>query len=218
MKRKATILLTMAMIAPLFTGFRARAATPEQTFWTWFQKNDAALFDFERDQEKTFDRLATEMHRINPDLTFEFGPKKDGKRDFVISADGIKSAFPAVEALCAAAPTMPHWKVIKFRPRRNPMDIEYKGVSVKVSTVRVHMQVNGGLVDLTVYIPGYSPDSKAFVAINYLLLDQALGEYDVETYVGEIRIQASPHPGEKTVSLDELPAALDSFVKGRRLQ
>lgn len=218
MKKKVTIPLIMVMFASLFSGFRARAATPEQAFWAWFQNNDAALFDFEKDQEKIFDRLNREMNKVNPTLTFEFGPKQNGRRDFVISADGIKAAFPAVEALYAAAPTLPHWKIIKFRPRRKPMDIEYQGVSVKASTVRVHLEVNGGMAGLTVYIPGYSPDNKAFLAINYLLLDQALGEYDVETYVGEIRVEASPYPGEETLSLEELPAALDSSVKRSRVQ
>lgn len=206
------------LAAFLFPGLRAKASTPEQAFWIWFQNNDAALFDFETDQEKVFDRLAREMHKVNPDLTFEFGPKKNGQREFVISADGIKAAFPAVEALCSAAPPLPHWKVIKFRPRREPADISYKGVDVKASSVKVHMELNGGVADLTAFIPGYSSAEKnSYGVINFLLLDQALGEFDVETYVGGISVESSPHPGEKTYSLAELPAAFDSLVKAKHL-
>ncbi len=219
-KIKATVPVAMTMLAAFFLGiFRADAATPEQGFWTWFQKNDAALFDFEHDQGRVFDRLAKEMHKINPNLTFEFGPKKDGQREFVISADGIKTAFPAVEALYATAPPLPHWKVIRFRPRREPADISYNNVSVKASSVRVHMEINGRIADLTVFIPGYTAENRdSYTAINYLLLDQALGEFDVETYVGQIRVESSPGIGQKTYSLAELPAAFDSLIKARHLQ
>jgi len=217
---KSTIPLAMTMLAAfLFPSLRAKASSPEQAFWNWFQNNDAELFNFETDQERVFDRLAREMHKVNPSLTFEFGPKQNGQREFVISADGIKAAFPAVEALYSAAPSLPHWKVVKFRPRREPFDISYKGANVKASSVKVHMELNGRVADLTVFIPGYtSAESGSYGAINYLLLDQALGEFDVETYVGEIRIESSPHPDEKTYSLAELPAAFDSLVKARHLQ
>ena len=45
--------------------------TPEQRFWHWFSKHEAKLFDFERDQEKIFNRVSTEMQKVHPDLTFE---------------------------------------------------------------------------------------------------------------------------------------------------
>jgi hypothetical protein len=96
-----TALMAIVILA-LLTG-RANAS-PESDFWRWFQKNENALFDFERDQERTFDRLAAEMQKVDPSLTFEFGPKDDGRREFVISADGIVEAFPKVESLYAAAP------------------------------------------------------------------------------------------------------------------
>lgn len=64
------------------------------------------LFHFETDQEKTFDKLSAELKKANPDLTFEFGPVENGKREFVISAAGIKTAFPYVESLFNSAPKL----------------------------------------------------------------------------------------------------------------
>ena len=66
----------------------------EALFWRWFQANETRLFDFEKDQDRVFNELQMQLHRIQPSLTFEFGPKEEGKREFVISADGIKDAFP----------------------------------------------------------------------------------------------------------------------------
>src|SRR6187399_703219 len=90
----------------------------EEKFWKWFQANEARLFDFERDQDRVFAELGPAMKKVHSNLTFEFGPKKDGQREFVISADGIKDAFPAVIALADKAPELPRWNIIKFRQRR----------------------------------------------------------------------------------------------------
>ena len=107
----------------MFSLFQA-LATPEQAFWSWFEKNEKRLFTFETDRDRVFNELAGKLKQVHESVTFEFGPVEDGKREFVISADGIKDAFPAVEKLYALAPKLPRWKFIKFRPRRAAMDIE----------------------------------------------------------------------------------------------
>src|SRR5260370_5887295 len=73
----------------------AKIMTSQQEFWKWFSEHEGELFDFEADQERTFDRLASQLKKIDSNLTFEFGPKRDAKREFVISAGGIKRAFSA---------------------------------------------------------------------------------------------------------------------------
>jgi len=101
-------------------------SSPEETFWIWFQNNQDDLYNFERDREAVFDRLSEAMIRVHPDLTFEFGPiLEDGRREFIISAAGIKEAFSSVEQLHTAAPELEKWIVLKFRQRRFPIhDIE----------------------------------------------------------------------------------------------
>src|SRR2546430_2554116 len=82
----------------------------EALFWRWFQKNDDRLFAFEKDRDKIFGELTTAINKVQRNLTFEFGPvRQDGRREFVISAGGIKTAFPAVDALHAAAPKLKRW-------------------------------------------------------------------------------------------------------------
>ncbi len=191
-------------------------ASPEADFWKWFQKNETSLFDFERDQERIFDQLSVEMHKVYPSLTFEFGPKQNGQREFVISADGNRAAFPKVDSLASSAPALARWKVIKFRTRREPLDVQFNGVLVKASSVSVDIRPEGEKVALTVFIPGYLASSRqTFEGIAFLLLDQALGEFDVETRVGGIDVQAPLADDSNAISLDHLPKAFDACVSKR---
>ena len=154
------------------------------------------------------------MKRINSSLTFEFGPITDGKREFVISADGIKTAFPAVEQLYATAPKLDQWIWIKFRPRRLPMDIEYDGVNVKAADVFCTVEPDGDKAGLTLYIRGYQPEQKkTYAGIVFLMLDQALGEYDVETKVGCIQTKDFSEKSELVKKpLKDVAKIFDDFI------
>jgi hypothetical protein len=102
-------------------------------FWKWFEINQDKFFDFAKpDQkvEKDFDLLSGALGKVNGDLTFEFGPKAE-IREFVISAGGLKKSFPDVVLLAKAAPILPKWKVIQFRPRRSTLNIiDFQGVKL----------------------------------------------------------------------------------------
>jgi hypothetical protein len=37
----------------------------ERAFWDWFQANDERLYNFERDQEHTFDLLQSELRKVD---------------------------------------------------------------------------------------------------------------------------------------------------------
>jgi hypothetical protein len=213
---KTPLLRLLSFIAPFAAASAGAQSTPEEGFWNWFQQNESALFNFENDQDRTFDRLGAEMHRIDPNLTFEFGPKEHGVREFVISADGIRSAFPTVEKLYSAAPRLPRWTFIKFRPRRPPSDIKYNNVIVQAKAVVADVRLAREKADIDVFVPGYADDPKrTYTAIAYLLLDQALGEYDVETRVGQIAVKPIGQAPVGARSLGELPAMFDELFHRR---
>jgi hypothetical protein len=184
---KQILLFAMALISlPLFGR-----DSKEAQFWKWFQKNEDTVFHFEKDRERVFDQLGTALQAVNPDLTFEFGPvTSDGKREFVISAGGIKSAFPAVEAVAQSAPPLPRWIIVKYRQRRNPINnLEYGGKKVRSAEVKylLFRDDKPGKVGVMVFIPGYTEAERpTYGQIGYLFLDEALGEYDVEMRVGAI--------------------------------
>ena len=212
MSRKSILSLPLSFLAALGLYGGSKQDTPEQPFWVWFQNNQNGLFDFEKGREKVFGMLSAQLHKVNPNLTFEFGPIEEGRREFTICADGIKDAFPAVEALYAAAPQLPRWKILKFRQRRVPSDISYGGVFVKAATITVEIRLVGHKADLVLFIPGYTESSRnAYLSIAFLMLDRALGEYDVETRVGNIQVKSNSPTSGQTHSLQELPKAIDAM-------
>lgn len=205
-----TILLIIAFV--MFGLFKTKAASEEQ-FWKWFQSNEVMLFSFEKNQDEVFGKLSDQMRKLHKSLTFEFGPVSDGKREFVISADGIKEAFPIVERLHATAPKLNRWVFIKFRPRRVPFDLEFKGVKVSASDVFCTIESDRGKIGITVFLKGYKTEHQSvYPGITFLMLDQALGEFDVETKVGFIETKSFEEPSAlEKKPLADLPKAFDAF-------
>ena len=189
----------------------------QEQFWDWFIQHEEELFEFdtgrEGERERIFDQVATELQRCDSDLTFEFGPKQ-GRREFVISAGGIKNAFPAVVSLVNAAPAIKRWRVTAFRPRRTPADVvEFRSKRVYPKDVQFSLLDNGKIAGIYLFIPGYREDDADLKQIGYLLLDQVIGEYDVETRMGPIKM-FPPHAqteGER-YPLADLPARFDMLV------
>jgi hypothetical protein len=204
-----------AMLGSLLLGQSNR--TPEQEFWRWFEQNESLLFNFETNREKVFDGLAKAMRQVHPDLTFEFGPVENSKREFVISADGIKDGFPKVISLFEAAPKLARWSFIKFRPRRIPMDIAFGGISIRAKEVFFTLDRDENKVGITLFMPGHTDEShEKYLPIAYLLLDQAIGEFDVETKVGFIEIKSVSDSPKSKRPLSELPKAFDALHSSPR--
>jgi len=177
------------IIMTIFSFSNVFGASPEQKFWKWFESHEGMLFDFERDRENIFDELSVEMNKVNPDLTFEFGPVNgNGKREFVISAGGIKKSFPSVELLFSTSPNLDRWEFIKYRPRRSPLnDLDYGGKSIASKDVDFKMFKDGEKVGIVLFLDGYNEkEHDTYGNLGYLFLDEALGEYDMETKVGFI--------------------------------
>jgi len=171
----------------------------EQRFWRWFLENSSRLFAFESDQEKVVGELRKALGRVHSGLTFEFGPVNDGQREFIVSADGIKDRFPAVLRLVKAAPAMPEWIVIPFRPPKNLAAFQ-AGAMFKFGEHRLgHDDIwfaaepDGQRIGLAICIRGLTEDNRqALGGAAFILLDSALGEYAVEMQVGFIDLQPLP--------------------------
>lgn len=186
-----------------------------QTFWKWFVDNEDELFNFERDQDVVFDALSDALHLVSEQLTFEFGPKEDGRREFVISADGNRDAFPFVLGLAAAAPRLDRWQVTKFRPRRSlDFELVFDGEKFLPRDLMFSIEPDNGLAGLTLFMRGLNDRThQTFFGIAFLFLDHALGEYDVETKVGYIDIQ--PMEAESNLPkhpFSEIATIFDRFM------
>jgi hypothetical protein len=199
---------------------------PEQDFWKWFSRHWDEVFHLERDRDRIFAALDRELKAVNPHLTFEFSAERNGKREFVVSADGISEAFPAVQRLVAAAPPLERWKIVAFRQRKAlrtkngpAFYMEYEGYKLQADDVFFRAaQTAGGKIGLELFVRNYTPNDERIQYAVFLMLDCALGEYDVETRIGSIEIKPLPEPSRRAPmqSFYELPQTVDSYYTAKR--
>jgi hypothetical protein len=104
--------------------------------------------------------------------------------------------------------------VTAFRPRRTPPNIvEFQGKRVAPRDVWFSLLDNGKTPGIYLSIHDFQEDDANLKQIGYLLLDGTLGEYDVESRLGLIKM-LSPQTatdGER-YPLSELPAKFDELV------
>jgi hypothetical protein len=183
-------------------------------FWQWFTKNEAYLFDFEDNVEEVLGVLAERFRQVAPGLVFEVSVVVDGKRELTISADGLLEYFPEVEALFQARPELRLFNVVKFRQREPWMNVEMEGVRVTVDDVRYLAAPRPGRVDLKILIRGFrDTEGRPYVKAAFVMLDHALGEYDMETKVGRVHLASWDDPHfEYSRPLKELPGHFDSLL------
>jgi hypothetical protein len=190
--------------------------SPEIRFWTWFEKNESRMFDFEGNQDRNVSDLLRELHRINESLTFEIGSERRGTREFIISADGNRRAFPYVIRLAEAAPPLPRWRVVKFRPRRtDPCLIGIGDQQFSSDDVLVSLELEGVRIGVSLYLGDKDHFDEQIVGrIGFLLLDYTLGEYDVESLVGTVSFHPKQQANKSTaLSLRDLPSSFDQLTR-----
>jgi hypothetical protein len=189
--------------------------TQEKQFWKWFLELEDKFFHFEHNQEELFDPALSKLQDIQPDLVFEIGPEIDGKREFIISANGLKEGFSSVIEVAKAAPEMDRWIVVPFRQRKKNLDIEIQlgELTLGVEDIFFTYEPSGNKVNIDLYIAGVNPKEEQVYHVALLLMDNVIGEYDVEMKLDKIEIHqlTEVEDATKLYSLKELPTLLDGF-------
>jgi len=187
----------------------------EQKFWNWFSENQNLYFDFEQNQAELFDRLHKKLNEVNENITFEFSPKSgSGKREFVLSADGIKSSFPSVTKLVESAPSFDNWIIVAFRqPHLECNQIHYKDIRLYAEDTYFRYAKDNRKIGIELNIRNYQDNDDWGVAI-FLLLDTILGEYDTEMMLSWIEMKKlDENEIEKLYPVKELPSIISEHKK-----
>ncbi|MFE4133508.1 hypothetical protein [Peribacillus sp. YIM B13482] len=150
--------------------------------------------------------------KINPNLVFEFSVELiDGRREFIISADGNLSAFPAVKGLVKEAPKMESFKIIAYRQRGETFNIQFNDIELKPEDVFFcYKTADAETIELDLYIKGFNPDNDDWVGATFLLLDTLIGEFNVATKLSEIEFH-SFEVYSNLRSITELPFLIDKM-------
>ncbi len=172
-------------------------------FWQWFSVNEESYFDLALDgREEWFELLHRKLKKVNKHLAFEFSMEpENGKREFIISADGIMEAFDGVFDLYETAPNLARFTVIPFRQASNEgFSINWGDVELTWDDVyyTAHEDVENEEVNLTLYIKGLTNENiDELMPVVLRLLDSVIGEYNMGVHVGSIDCQ--PFEGQTDV-------------------
>lgn len=132
----------------------------------------------------------------------------------MISAGGLKRSFPVVLVVVNAAPPLERWRWIAFRPRREFSGVvQFRGKRVVSDDVQFTLLDNGRTAGIKLFIPGFKESDSDWKQIGYLLLDEMLGEYDVESRLSLIKMLPTDtkSPGDRH-PLRELPGLFDQLI------
>jgi hypothetical protein len=184
----------------------AAADDAHRAFWAWFAGRAPALrtAPIAAAHAEIVARLATAEPKLQAEIA------DDEVRTLVISADGNRALFPAVERLVARAPSVDGWRVVAFR-QPSPIEgesIQIDDVTVALDDIRFVAVPEGSLVALALYIPGYRPDNEILGIISFIALDHAIGEHATETRIGGISRHPASEAPPTARPLHELPALL----------
>lgn len=188
-----------------------------RAFWAWFARH-ADAFREVLPEPARYDDLFQQLHYVDPDLVCEIGVSEDGTAELLLSAGGLKTAFRAVRALAEAAPPLPGWRIVAFKPRRGAeAAVELPGNRrVHSDDVWFHLSPHApGLLALELFLSGgLDPEDADTLQALCVLLDAALGEVDVATRIGPIAwTQAPANPTEAGLHpFRELPDRFDALL------
>lgn len=154
-----------------------------------------------------------------PGIDFEFGVDREGTFELIISAGGIRAKVAEVQSIVAAAPKFDNWRIIAFKPRQDLSLQLHVGAHVcEISRSRVSWKELGGKFHVVVFldVPIGTP-KDVLTQVGFLVLDVALGEFDVMTHLGAI--EGKPLKTASTVlslpAIGEFVAAFDKRFAGR---
>lgn len=173
--------------------FRSKNITPEAKFWNWFSKNSKKLLAL--DGEEIIHKISTELRKYDDGLVEMVSYSTTRPRELIISADGNVRNIDAVERLCDAAPEIPDWNIIRFRPRfpDGGQGIKYGEVTIDTDGVQFVAYRDEPKIGVKIFAhwrkleDGTDADGPTLV-----MLDHTIGEYEVMCGIGFIEV----HPLE----------------------
>lgn len=174
--------------------FRSKNITPEEKFWKWFSKNSKKLIDI--DGGEIIRLISTELRKYDEGLVELVSHSSTRPRELFISADGRVSKIDAVERLCDAAPSVPGWKILRFRPRFPDAGngISYEDVKIDTDGVQFVAYLDEPKIGLDIYAHWRKPEEGTDAdGPTFVMLDHTIGEYEVMCGIGSIEV----HPLEQ---------------------
>lgn len=193
------------------------------SFWEWY----ATVADrfYETIEQDKSDDLVSEvgqfMAETLPEFTWVFGKGKNEGHSFTLSGDGVRLKQLLAEYWQRRAPEIARWTFHSSRQPSPPEQLknvaiqigEEEQVDTETFMLCTSVDEEGEVVDVVAWHPALElVPQEHHSQILFLLLDEALGEFGVETWLGQISIEPIAQ-GEESRPLTELPEFISQVAE-----
>ena len=177
----------------------ARQAEAITRFWDWWRSEGAAATEAalaQGEPQRMIAAFTARVGAIHPQLGWELGEGSFGSEHvLMVTPNGDPALRPLARRWLLAAPgSDPVWEYADARRAMAEVDgatTVLGDSTIDLASAQAEARVNGATLDVTVFHPVFAdtPDEQRTIA-GFLLLDWALGETDVETWIGEVSTTA----------------------------
>ena len=188
-------------------------------FWSWYPQVAERFFEtIERGEcEQLTDETVDFMHKHLPHMSWVFGPGENGGHSFTVSGEGVipKQLLAAYWLKCAKE--LPGWTFYSSRQASSTESLQNMAIAVGEQEsvdsdsflIKTDVDDENELIHMVAWHPALEkvPPEHHF-QILFLLLDEALGEFGTQTWIGEIQIEPFAQD-ESTRTLTELSAYIE---------
>ncbi len=184
-------------------------------FWDWYEVVAQRFFDtIEQGQcESLTDETVDFMDTHLPAMSWVFGPGENDGHSFTLTGEGIVPKQLLAKYWLSRAKEIPGWTFYASRQPSSHGELQAMAISVsdqqQVDSDSFMLQTNVDdeekVIDIVAWHPALEivPQEHHY-QILFLLLDEALGEFGTQNWLGEIKIQPIDE-GAETKSLTQLP-------------
>ncbi|EAP98290.1 hypothetical protein JNB_15038 [Janibacter sp. HTCC2649] len=161
-------------------------------FWAWWTAEGAgrtAQGIADRDPSPMVEPISARVKAIDPGLAWELGPGRDAAHMLVVSPEGNPDIRAAARRwLRSAPPADATWEYADSRQRGScDGSLEIGPHRIGFSEVVIGARREGAHLDVTVHHPSFRDlPEDVRQQVTWLALDEAVGENDVETWLGQI--------------------------------
>jgi len=167
-------------------------------FWKWFSLHEKEFREINKDNyQKVFYKIFKCLEKFNPYLGFEIvNNSSDGKKEFIVTANGNTDLFETVYSLINAAPQQlkDRWNFTALRQATAQeviIHFDDKTISSKDIFYELEESENDpGKLDIFIHIKGVvysSEDVEDFIAESMIaVLDGLIGEYTNATKISTL--------------------------------
>lgn len=189
-------------------------------FWDWWKTVEGQLSDLDAKppSDAVLEGLDERLKAMHRDLAWELGPGQDKRHALTVSPDGVSALRSLTAAWKAAAPNSIDWDFFDVRPpvpgRASALVLESGGGEVLGSDVEVAIfdDEDRHRLDVWVHHPSMKRVGKRQRwSLAFLLVDAALGESDVATWVRTITPSTTSLREQKQLPDDVVVRDLDGL-------